>query len=134
MNSIYSLVSIDKESKDEYIQAISYNKNILQNFLVTVKPHYEQLAEFVIKDTTKIYKIYFNDDLGKMVLMSSKYKKDSSKLYAFNKITTKGCENVLLDLSDVKYEEIKDILPFKNDISMNEILFDTYYDEGIMNA
>ena len=135
MNNIYSLVSIDKVSKDEYIQAISYDKRILENFLVTVKPQYEELADFIIKDSTQIYKIYFNNDLNKMLLMRKKNNNDNRKLYAFNKITSKGCENVLLDLSDLsdlKYEEIKRL--FERDLSSNEILFDEYYDEGMMKV
>jgi len=124
MNNIYSLVSINEK---EYIQAISYDKRKLENFLES-----DQLANFVIKDNTQIYKLYFINELGKMLLIPKKDKKNITKLYGFNKISTKGCENILLDLSDVKYEEVKKIFQFN--LSSNEILFDVYYDEGIMNA
>jgi hypothetical protein len=124
MNNIYSLVSINEK---EYIQAISYDKRKLENFLES-----DQLANFVIKDNTQIYKLYFINELGKMLLIPKKDKKNITKLYGFNKISTKGCENILLDLSDVKYEEVKKIFEFN--LSSNEILFDVYYDEGIMNA
>jgi hypothetical protein len=124
MNNIYSLVSINE---NEYIQAISYDKRKLENILQS-----DQLANFVIKDNTQIYKLYFINELGKMLLIPKKDKKNITKLYGFNKISTKGCENILLDLSDVKYEEVKKIFEFN--LSSNEILFDVYYDEGIMNA
>jgi len=124
MNNIYSLVSINE---NEYIQAISYDKRKLENILQS-----DQLANFVIKDNTQIYKLYFINELGKMLLIPKKDKKNINKLYGFNKISTKGCENILLDLSDVKYEEVKKIFEFN--LSSNEILFDVYYDEGIMNA
>jgi len=124
MNNIYSLVSINE---NEYIQAISYDKRKLENILQS-----DQLANFVIKDNTQIYKLYFINELGKMLLIRKKDKKNITKLYGFNKISTKGCENILLDLSDVKYEEVKKI--FESDLSSNEILFDVYYNEGIMNA
>jgi hypothetical protein len=124
MNKIYSLVSINEK---EYIQAISYDKRKLENFL-----EFDQLANFVIKENTQIYKLYFINELGKMLLIPKKDKKNITKLYGFNKISTKGCKNILLDLSDVKYDEVKKI--FESDLSSNEILFDVYYNEGIMNA
>ncbi len=141
MTNIYSLVSIDRESKDEYVQAISFDRQVLENFLVTVQPQYENLCDFAIKDYLPIYKLQFVKELGKRLLLPVEYS-NNLKLHGFNKITSKyknnqiveECNNVLLDLSNTNYDEIKDHKMFKDNVSLNEILFDTYYNEGIMNA
>jgi len=79
------------------------------------------------------------DDYTVMYLSSSNINYDSGKIYAFNreKRINNGLdyviENSLVDLS-VFYDKINEISLFKDNLSANPILFDTYYEEGIMNA
>ena len=135
MSEIYSLVSIDKSCREcQYVNAISYSREILEDMIQNVHPDDLELADFIIKENTPIYfliplngKILLTTSLNKVV-----FNKDS--LYAFNKITTNVVENVLLDVSDFDIEELRKSSIFKDDISQNNILFDTYYEEGIMNA
>jgi len=63
-----------------------------------------------------------------------------SKLYAFNRIKKINngldylIENCIVNLS-LFYDKIDEIELFKdNNISANPILFDTFYEEGVMNA
>lgn len=135
MSEIYSLVSIDKSCREcQYVNAISYSREILEDMIENIHPDDLKLADFIIKENTPIYflmplndKILLATSLNKVV-----FNKDS--LYAFNKITTNVVENVLLDVSDFDIEELRKSNIFKHDISQNNILFDTYYEEGIMNA
>ena len=135
MSEIYSLISIDKScTQCQYVNAISYSREILEDMIQNIHPDDLKLADFIIKENTPIYflmplndKILLATSLNKVV-----FNKDS--LYAFNKITTNVVENVLLDVSDFDIEELRKSNIFKDDISQNNILFDTYYEEGIMNA
>ena len=135
MSEIYSLVSIDKScTQCQYVNAISYSREILEDMIQNIHPDDLKLADFIIKENTPIY--FLMPLNGKILLSTSLYKAEFNKdnLYAFNKITTNAVENVLLDVSDFDIEELRKSNIFKDDISQNNILFDTYYEEGIMNA
>jgi len=135
MSEIYSLVSIDKECpKCQYVNAISYSRDILEDMIKNIHPDVFELADFIIKQNTLIY--FLMPLNGKILLATSldkvNFNKDS--LYAFNKITTNSVDNVLLDISGFDIENLRNLHIFKDDLSENVILFDTYYEEGIMNA
>ena len=137
MPTIYTLVSIDKESTDcQYVNAISYSKELLENMIQNIHPDLLKAADFIIKLNTHIYKlISFN---GKILLIRPYYDDNitfnTTNLYAFNKITTSGVQNVFLDTTGYNVEDLRTLAIFKNHLSHNNILFDTFYDEGIMNA
>lgn len=133
MTNIYSLVSIEKDCiNDQYIMAISYDKQVLENMLATVKPQLGHLCNFAIKENTKLYKIIKSDD--KHFIINKLKLGENYDLHGFNKITTRGCDQVLLDINDVDLDYLNTTKIFKDNISLNNIMFDTYYDESIMNA
>lgn len=135
MTEIYSLVSIDKESPEcQYVNAISYSREILEDMIQNIHPDDLKLANFIIKENTPIY--FLMPLNGKILLATSLDKVDFNKdsLYAFNKITTNAVDNVLLDISGFDIENLRTLHIFKDDLSENIIHFDTYYEEGIMNA
>lgn len=135
MSEIYSLVSIDKECREcQYVNAISYSSEILEDMIKNIPPDDLLLADFTIKENMPIY--FLMQLNGKILLATSLDKSDFNKdsLYAFNKITTNAVYNVLLDINGFDIEELKKSPIFKDDLSTNVIHFDTYYEEGIMNA
>jgi hypothetical protein len=138
MSGIYSLLSIDKNcSDDQYIQAISYDKSCLQSMLDNLDSNTLNLADFVIKENTPVYsllKIKTNTEHKSNIVLYSVNKFNDNKLYGFNKITSNGVEQVLLDVTGFNNFELKNKPFFKNDLSENSIVFDKYYDEGIMNS
>ena len=144
---IYYLVSVSSNTdSEEYIMAISFEKHILEDMINNnYKPNEDY--KLVIIENLKIFNIWLSCDKDKE---SDKYsvmwvgypnrKYNYSKLYAVNRIKKinngLNCvvENCIVDLS-VFYDKISEIELFKdNNISSNPILFDTYYEEGIMNA
>lgn len=137
MPTIYSLISIDKECTNcQYVNAISYSKELLENMIQNIHPDLLKAANFLIKPNTYIYRlIYFH---GKILLTKPYFDYNiifnTNNLYAFNKITTSGVENVLLDTTGYNVEDLRRLSIFKNDLSYNIIQFDVFYDEGIMNA
>ena len=137
MNPIYSLVSIDKECTEcQYVNAISYSKELLENMIQNIHPDDFKLADFIIKEDIHIYSLIVLN--GELLIVRPAYNNNITfnpdNLYAFNKITSSGFENVLLDTTDFNIEELRQLYIFKNDISHNTIKFDVFYEEGIMNA
>jgi hypothetical protein len=134
MSNIYSLVSIDKECPEcQHVHSISYSREILEDMTKNIHPNELTLADFIIKENMSVYFLTkLNNKFFLTKTLSKKINKD--KLYAFNKITTYNVENCILDISGFKIEELKDLNTFKDIISNNIIQFDTYYEEGIMNA
>ena len=135
MSEIYSLVSIDKECREcQYVNAISYSRELLEDMIKNIHPDDLTLAEFIIKENMPVY--FLMPLNGKILLATSLDKVDFNKdsLYAFNKITTNAVDNVLLDISGFDIEELRKSPIFKDDLSENIIEFDTYYEEGIMNS
>lgn len=135
MSEIYSLVSIDKSCREcQYVNAISYSREILEDMIKNIHPDDLLLADFIIKENMPVY--FLMPLNGKVLLATSLDKVDFNKesLYAFNKITTNAVDNVLLDISGFDIEELRNSPIFKDDLSENIIEFDTYYEEGIINA
>lgn len=137
MPTIYTLVGIDKECTDcQYVNAISYSKELLENMITNIPPHLLKVADFIIKENIHIYSLIV---LNEQLLIGRSGDDDNitfnpDNLYAFNKVTTSGVENVLLDITGFDIENLKQICIFKHDLSDNTIKFDFFYDEGIMNA
>lgn len=146
MSKIYYIVSISCDNEnDEYIMAMSLDKKILENMVVTnYKPNDDYKLE--IRENLKIFQVWLSynteklcDDYTVMYVSSSNINYDSGKIYAFNreKRINHGLdyiiENSLVDLS-IFYDKINEITLFKDNLSANPISFDTYYEEGIMNA
>jgi hypothetical protein len=48
MPTIYSLVSIDKEF--QYVNTISYSKELLENMIQNIHPYDFKLSNFIIKE------------------------------------------------------------------------------------
>ena len=138
MSTIYSLVSIDKEYKEcQYVNAISYSKELLKNMIQNIPSDKFQDCNYIIKENIPIYSIHSLTNNSTYKFLSKLYSIDSlniNNLYAFNKIKTSTVENVLLDITGVDINQVKTFNIFKNNVSDNNILFDTFYDEGIMNA
>lgn len=144
---IYYLVSVSSNTNlEEYIMAISFDKEILEK-MIQEHPEPNEDYKLVIRENLKIFQIWLGYDKEKLC---DKYsvlwvgypnkKYNYSKIYAFNRIKKINngldyiIENSIVDLS-VFYDKISEIELFKdNNISSNPILFDTYYEEGIMNA
>lgn len=134
MTSIYHIISIGKEcnDNDNYIMAISYSKEILENMIENIPLCKFQYCNYIIKENNlKIYSLQKIDD--KIIIINTT-KFNANNLYAFNKITTYSIENVLLDITGFDINELKKMRFFCNNLSENTVIFDTYYDEGIMNA
>lgn len=142
MSYIFSLVSISKESPDcQYINAISYNKSILQEMINNIEPDILYNTDFIIIKNTPVYCLmkmidYDNDNNKDKVkyCLHPTIKFNPNKLCGFNKITQFSSINVLLDISDHDIHELTKCNIFKSDISVNIILFDKYYNKGIMNV
>ncbi len=138
MSGIYSLLSIEKDCpEDQYIQAISYDKSSLQSIMDNLDSKTLNMADFVIKENTPVYsllKIKTNTEHKSNIVLYSVNKFNDNKLYGFNKITSNGVEQVLLDVTGFNNFELKNKPFFKNDLSENSIIFDKYYDEGIINS
>lgn len=131
MTNIYSLVLVDKYTEDQYIMAVSQNKTVLENILDNLKPSYND-CNFIINENTSVYKLYQKGDT-KYLLSCKNF--NINTLYGFNKITQNNVSNVLIDISNVEeYNSMVKLNMFKNDVSSKPILFDTLYEEGIMNA
>jgi len=137
MPTIYTLVGIDKECIDcQYVNAISYSKELLENMIQNIHPDLLKVADFIIKENIHIYSLIV---LNQQLLIGRSGDDDnitfnSDNLYAFNKITTSCIQNVLLDITGFDIEHLRTLDIFKNDLSHNTIKFDVFYDEGIMNA
>ena len=138
MPTIYSIVSIDKQCLEcQYVNAISYSKELLENMIQNIHPDDFKLVDFIIKENIHIYSLIV---LNQQLLIGRSGHDDDNitfnpdNLYAFNKVTTSGVENVLLDITKFDIENLKQICIFKNNISQNAIKFDVFYEEGIMNA
>lgn len=133
MVTIYSLIGIDKASPDsEYIYAISYSKEILKNMILNINSDLIKLADFVINENAVIYSLITIKN--RIILIKNSVKYNVNNLYAFNKITSSDVKNVLLDITGFDITNLRKLNIFINDLSENKILFDTFYDEGIMNA
>ena len=137
MTTIYSIVSIDKQCLEcQYVNAISYSKELLENMIQNIHPDDFKLVDFIIKENIHIYSLIV---LNQQLLIGRSGDDDNitfnpDNLYAFNKVTTSGVENVLLDITKFDIENLKQICIFKNNISDNVIKFNVFYEEGIMNA
>ena len=141
MKTIYALVSIYKENdnNDQYVMAISYSKELLENMIQNIPSSKLEYCNYIIKENIDIYSIHLLPKNSKDIFISKIYSLDPSNininnLYAFNKITTSTFENVLLDITGFDINEVRTFNIFKNDVSDNNILFDIFYDECIMNA
>ena len=108
MTSIYSLVS-----NKQYIMTISYDKQVLENILSNLKSSCSQ-DEFSIKENTKLYKLYNIN--GKYLIINKLNLEPNCTLYGFNKITTFGSEQVLLDTSGISYDYLNTMNIFNNNI------------------
>ena len=117
------------------IQKASYPNPANSAYLSGIKIN---LANFVIKENTPVYSLLrisiTNKEHQSMLFLYSVTKFNSDKLHGFNKNTSNGVEEVLLDINGFQYNELKDKTFLQNDLSENSIVFDKYYDEGIMNA
>lgn len=140
---IYYLVSVGND--EEYIMAISFDREILEN-MIQEHPELDEGYKLVIKEHLKIFQIYLQYDdqrlYDKYVFMHVNYPSktyDYTNLYAFNmtKRIDHGLdfeiENGIIDLH-CYHDKVNKIPLLKDNISANPILFDTYYEEGIMNA
>ena len=144
MTPIYSIISTSKdEPRDQYVMAVSYNKELLENMVLNIDPTHLQLATFHISDNTPIYSLkkinypppYDHDRSASWhFILVNTIDANTSNLYAWNKITSNKVDNVLLDVSSCNIDEINNLSFIKNNMSEHKILFDFYYDEGIMNA
>ena len=141
---IYYLISAFEDA--EYIMAISFDREILEN-MIKEKDCKEKDFKFIIKENLKIHQIViYNDDVKtpnyKYEIMHINYlnkKLHCEDLYAFNKIKKANngfdyiIEDGIIDLYSFN-DKINEIPVLKNNISANLIKFDTYYEEGVMNA
>lgn len=140
---IYYLLSVGYD--EEYIMAISFDKEILENM---IQKHTEQNEDykFIIKEDQKIFQIAIGYDdksqTDKYEIIYINYpgkKYDYGNLYAFNRIKRINhgldfiIENGIIDLYGI-YDKLNEIPFLKDNISRNPVKFDTYYEEGIMNA
>ena len=108
MTSIYSLVS-----SENHIMSISYDKHVLENMLTKLED------DFLIKENTKLYKLYSIN--GKYLITPKTNLESNCSLHGFNKITTYGSEQVLLDTSGISYDYLNSINIFNNNISKNKV-------------
>ena len=108
MTSIYSLVS-----SENHIIAISYDKPVLENMLTKLE------GNFSIKENTKLYKIHNINE--KYIITNKLNLEPNCSLHGFNKITTFGSEQVLLDTSGISYDYLNTMNIFNNNISKNKI-------------
>jgi len=108
MTSIYSLVS-----SENHIISISYDKQVLENMLTNLE------GDYVIQENTKLYKLYCIN--SKYIITSKLNLEPNYSLHGFNKITTFGSEQVLLDTSGISYDYLNTMNIFNNNISKNKI-------------
>jgi hypothetical protein len=108
MTSIYRLVS-----SENHIIAISYDKPVLENMLTKLE------GDFSIKENTKLYKLYSIN--GKYLITNKLNLEPNYSLHGFNKITTFGSEQVLLDTSGINYDYLNTMNIFNNNISKNKV-------------
>jgi hypothetical protein len=142
---IYYLVSVsgnDENDYEEYIMAISYNKEVLEN-MIDEHTKLDQCFTFVIKENLKIQNFlgYSANKTGNFkLLFYENYDicniSEDDKLYAYNLVNLDNIvENRLLRVYKKDLDKFKTHLHNNvNNISTNPIEFNTYYEEGIMNA
>ena len=142
---IYYLVSVsgnDENDYEEYIMAISYNKEVLEN-MIDEHTKLDQCFTFVIKENLKIQNFlgYSANKTGNFkLLFYENYDicniSEDDRLYAYNLVNLDNIvENRLLRVYKTDLDKFKTHLHNNvNNISTNPIEFDTYYEEGIMNA
>lgn len=133
----------DDECKEEYIMAISFDKEVLENMI-----YKSSNPNLVIRENLKIFNVWLGydsknqcDEYNIMYNKNIKIDYQQSNLYAFNrrKRFKDGlyyhsiCENGIIDLYPF-YDKVSEISLLKDNISVNEIKFDTYYEDGIMNS
>ena len=142
---IYYLVSVsgnDENDYEEYIMAISYNKEVLEN-MIDEHTKLDQCFTFVIKENLKIQNFlgYSANKTGNFkLLFYENYDicniSEDDRLYAYNLVNLDNIvENRLLRVYKKDLDKFTTHLHNNvNNISTNPIEFDTYYEEGIMNA
>jgi hypothetical protein len=139
---IYYLVSVDND--EEYIMAISFEKEILEN-MIRENPEPNEEYKLVIKENLKIFQVAmsYNDvkqcqEYSIMYINYPGKKYNYTKLYVFSRTKRINdgldyiIENRIIDVYGWE-DKIKETI-LKDNISDNPILFDTYYEEGIMNV
>lgn len=146
---IYYLVGVydNPHEYQEFIMAISFHKNILEDMIQQKQSKSDQFYSLVIRENLKIFQIWLGYDREKLCdlynLIYIDYpsrKINYHNLYAFNRVKKINnglnftIENSIVDLSGFN-DKVNNIELFReSNISKNPILFNTYYDEGIMNA
>jgi hypothetical protein len=142
----YLVTSLGDDCKEEDIMAISFDKKVLENM------SYNNFSNpnLIIRENLKIFSVWLGydsknqcDEYNIMYNKNIKIDYQQSNLYAFNrrkrfKDETYNhyhaiYENGIIDLYPF-YDKVSEISLLKDNISVNEIKFDTYYEEGIMNA
>jgi len=137
-DEIYGLYLIEPSCNiDQYICAVSFDKEILNNILDKDVVNSEKKYHVIKK-----VKYYSLDLIDNKVIITKKHSISKNKfdksLYSFNKIITKDnyqiCEQVLLNINEeLNINDLRHSSLFKNNISQSQIKFDKYYLESIMN-
>lgn len=152
---IYGLYVNDNfDGQCTYIHAFSYDVKILENFIDENSVYFDEYEDDINIEIKEIRIFNARLALNNTSIFIYKTQKndieisDENKIYGFNRESKKNgefiCEQVLLVIHspfDLETEEHHDFLEkvkqfdiIKNNISLNKIIFDTYYDESIMNA
>ena len=137
-NNILGLYSIDTENNESIIHAISTNKIILEKMIPNDYPSY---VKFEIKNMTcvkhKIEGLSYisNSTIDKLLPDGKMYCFASNKYNLTHHLLAGNNDQIIINFSHLtNMDEIKKIRMFQNNISRNPIEFDTYYEDGCMNA
>ena len=152
---IYGLYVNDNfDGQCTYIHAFSYDMKILENFIDENSVYFDEYEDDINIEIKEIRIFNARLALNNNSIFIYKTQKndieisDENKIYGFNRESKKNgefiCEQVLLVIHSpyaIDTEEHHNFLEkvnqfdiIKNNISLNKIIFDTYYDESIMNA
>jgi hypothetical protein len=142
MSGIFSLVAKEtvRGSSSKYIEAISYDRSILEPMLDSLKKKYNKhgSVSFFIEADTKIIELYSCESIKNTTLnFNTRIKSDNScyglPFYSVLQIQqNKRVVNYLLDIQSFSYESAKRLMG--NKISSSPISFDVLYDDGTINA
>jgi hypothetical protein len=162
LRDIYGLYVNDKLDDDcSYVHAFSYDTKVLQKFIDENSEYFDEHKDNINIKIEKVQsynvlisvdgkKLYMRDNSDLLIYNGGEFDNLSgNKIYGWNKETKNKdgiyrCDQALIviysefELGTEEHnsflEKIKRFKLFKDNISLNNIEIDTYYEESIMNA
>ena len=93
-------------------------------------PDDEKILKFIIFDKIPVYSLVHLN--GKIMIIKQQHNQPNlDNVYAFNKTSS---ENALIDITGFDIDTVRRLSIFKDNLSENPVVFNWYYEDGIMSA